>query len=188
MHARLGKRHWSLPMPPAALLEIDDLALTQLASNSQHCCFALGNIVVTRSLVPPDAAYLPEWTSAILRYGEDHPQGLGLLVLIDENAPPPPGELERSAIKAAYVAVRPVVRCAVQVVEGEGFAAAAKRSVLMIINLATAIGYPIRVTGNVAEATKVLHKLLGPAMSAEIDVAALSRIADRMREQQRMGS
>lgn len=174
-------------MPPAALLEIDVLALTELASNNQHCCFALGNIVVTRSLVPPDVAYLPEWISAIQRYGRDHPQGLGLLVLIDENAPPP-GELERSAIKAAYVTVRTVVRCAVQVVEGEGFAAAAKRSVLTIINLATAIGYPIRVTGNVTEATKVLHKLLGPAMSPEIDVAALSRIADRMREQQRTGS
>jgi hypothetical protein len=174
-------------MPPAALLEIDDLALTQLASSSQHSCFALGNIVVTRSLVPPDSAYLPEWINAILRHGKVHPQGLGLLVLIDENAPPP-GELERSAIKAAYVNVRPVVRCAVQVVEGEGFAAAAKRSVLMIINLATAIGYPIRVTGNVTEATNILHKLLGPAMSAEIDVAALSRIAERMRVIQRTGS
>jgi|GEM_PF-3566522 len=171
-------------MSPAALLEIADLALTELTSHSQHCCFALGNIVVTRSLVPPDAAYLPEWMNAILRYGNDHPQGLGLLVLIDENAPPP-GEPERAAIKDAYVTVRTVVRCAVQVVEGEGFAAAAKRSVLMIINLATAIGYPIRVTGNVAEATKILHKLLGPGMSAEIDVAALSRIADLMRERQR---
>lgn len=169
----------------AALLQINDVPLEELASNSQHCCFALGNIVVTRSLVPPDFVYLKDWVSAILRYGKEQPQGLGLLVLIDENAPPP-GEPDRTAIKDAYVIVRPVVRCAVQVVEGEGFAAAAKRSVLTIINLATAIGYPIRVTGNVTEATKLLHKLLAGALSPSIDVAALSRIAELMRERQKV--
>jgi hypothetical protein len=165
-------------------MQINDFPLEELASNSQHCCLALSNIVVTRSLVAPDFVYLKDWTSAIHRYGKEQPQMLGLLVLIDENAPPP-GEPDRTAIKDAYVLVRPVVRCAVQVVEGEGFGAAAKRSVLTIINLATAIGYPIRVTGDVAEATKLLHKLLAGALSPRIDVAALSRIAELMRERQK---
>ena len=139
------------------------LAIEELASNSQHACCALGNIVVTRSLVPPDAAYLTRWIEAVTRHCKQHPEGIGLLVLIDRDAPPP-AEAARVAIKDAYVRLRGMVHGGVQVVEGEGFAAAAKRSVLTIINLATDIGYPIRVAGNVTDATALLTKLLGKAM------------------------
>jgi hypothetical protein len=158
----------------------DGLAFEELASNSQHCCFALGNIVLTRSLVPPDAEFLKEWIAVVSRHGKQHSEGLGLLVLIDAHAPPP-AEPERAAIKNAYVTVRDVVRCGVQVVEGEGFAAAAKRSILMIINLATDIGYPIRVAGNVSEAAATLSKVLGNAMNNKVDAVALTRLAEIMR-------
>jgi hypothetical protein len=165
-------------------MQINDLPLEELASNSQHCCCALGNIVVTRSLVPPDGPYLKDWVAAILRYGQAQPRGIGLVVLIDADAPPP-NEPARVGIKEAYVTVGSVVRGAVQVFEGEGFAAAAKRSVMTIINMATAIGFPIRVTGTVPEATKVLHKLLAPVLTPSVDLAALSRIAELMRERQK---
>jgi hypothetical protein len=158
------------------------LQLEQLATNSQHCCCALGNVVVTRSLCAPDAAYLKDWTSSLNEYARTQPHGLAVIVLIDADAKPP-GEAERTEIKNAYVAVRNSVRCAIQVVEGEGFAAAAKRSVMMIINLATGVGYPIRVTGTLTEATVLLKKLLGPAMNDDIDAAALSKVAEAIRHQ-----
>lgn len=166
-------------MPRTASTDVN-LALEELASNSQHCCYALGNIIVTRSLVPPDATYLKAWVEGVLRHAKQHTDGIGLVVLIDANAPPP-GEAERAAIKNAYVTVRGAVRCGVQVVEGEGFAAAAKRSVLMIINLATDIGYPIRVAGTLSEAVALLSKLLGKAMDSRIDTVALTRVSEMLR-------
>ena len=162
-------------MSPTAAAN-DKLAIEELASNSQHACCALGNIVVTRSLVPPDAAYLKLWLEGVTRHAKQHPQGIGLLVLIDQDAPPP-AEAERAAIKNAYASLRSMVRGGVQVVEGEGFAAAAKRSVLTIINLATDIGYPLRVAGNVTEATA----LLGKTMDRRIDAAGLTRVSSMLR-------
>ncbi|HET8933258.1 MAG TPA: hypothetical protein VFN67_07470 [Polyangiales bacterium] len=166
-------------MSPTAAMDYR-LAIEELASNNQHSCSAIGNIVVTRSLVPPDGAYLKQWLEGVTHHAKQHPEGIGLLVLIDEKAPPP-AEAERAAIKDAYVSLRGKVRGGVQVVEGEGFAAAAKRSVLMIINLATDIGYPIRVAGNVTDATALLNKLLGKAMDARIDAAELTRVGSMLR-------
>lgn len=166
-------------MSPAAAAD-KKLAIEEIASNSQHACCALGNIVVTRSLVPPDAAYLKQWLEGVTRHAKQHAEGIGLLVLIDQDAPPP-GEAARAEIKDAYVRLRGLVLGGVQVVEGEGFAAAAKRSVLTIINLATDIGYPIRVAGNVTDATATLSKLLGKAMDRKIDAAELTRVGAMLR-------
>jgi hypothetical protein len=155
-------------------------ALVDLANTREHCCCALGNIVVTRSLSAPDDAYLKRWVSAVLDHGKKHPQGLGVLVLIDACAAPP-GEAQRIAIKNAYVSLRGVVRGAVQVVKGEGFAAAAKRSLLTVINLATGIGYPIKVTGNVVEAASALRKVLGNALDPSVDATLLGEVAGSVR-------
>jgi hypothetical protein len=161
------------------------ITLEDLASNSQHSCCVYGNIVLTRSLCAPDAAYLKDWSSAILRYGKSQPQGLGALVLIDENAQPP-NEAERVAIKDGYLSVRHVVRGVVQVVEGHGFTAAAKRGALTVISLAAGIGIPIKVAGTVTEAALLLAKMLGPAMDRRIDAASLSKAAEELRVRMRL--
>src|SRR5262245_8345233 len=111
--------------PSTAADNSQALSIEELPSNSQYACCALGNIVVTRSLVPPDAGYLKQWLDGVMQHAKKHPDGIGLLVLIDSEAPPP-GEAARAAIKNAYVSLRGMVLGGVQVVEGEGFAAAAK--------------------------------------------------------------
>jgi hypothetical protein len=153
-----------------------ELPLEELASNDKHSCFAIGNIVLTRSLWAPDAVYLREWVNALERYAQTQPRALGVVILIDERAHPP-NEAERNEIRQAYTSVKHIVRGAVQVVEGHGFMAAAKRSALMIINLTAGIGVPIKVVGALPEALPTLAKMLGDAMDPRIDAAALTRAA-----------
>ena len=167
-------------MPRNVVTDRPAVALEDLISTAQHCCVALGNVVLTRSLCAPDPAFLRDWTNAVLNHAKAHPQGLGLIIIIDENAPPPT-EAERTPIKNAYVATQSVVRGVVQIVEGAGFMAAAKRGAMAVINLATGIGVPIKVAGNIAEGTPLLRKLLGPAMDTRLDAAALTRASDSLR-------
>lgn len=152
------------------------LALEDLASTKVHCCCAYGNIVLTRSLHAPDSEYIVEWANGIIGYARTHPQGLGLLNLIDANAQPPT-ENERVVIRNGFMKLRPVVRGAVLVVEGQGFIAAAMRGALTLINLRATYGYPVKVAGDIAEATPQLVKMLGSAMDTRVDTVGLEQAA-----------
>ncbi len=153
------------------------LTLEDLASNSNHCCCAYGRVVVTRSQCAPDASYLRDWVNVLLRYGKSHPLGLGVVVIIDANAQPPT-EAERGAIRTAYVNVKSVVRGCVQVVEGQGFIAAAMRGALTLTNMTAGLGFPIKVVGEVAEAAPLLAKMLA---DPRVDAAHLLRAATEIR-------
>ena len=150
-----------------ATSQTKDLTLEVLVSTSEHCCCAFGNVVLTRSLRAPDALYLRDWVNAILRHGRTQPQGLGIVIFIDAEAQPP-NEAERGLIKDGFIRVRPVVRGAVQVIEGQGFMAAAMRGALTVTSLASGIGYPIKVTGDVGQAATLLSKMLLKSMDPRI--------------------
>jgi hypothetical protein len=125
----------------------------------------------------PDADYVREWVKALVKHAKARPQALGLVMLIDEGALPP-NEAERVVIKNGYLSVQNIVSGAVQVVEGHGFAAAAKRSALMIINLTSGVGIPIKVVGSIADAAPLLIKLLA---TAGLDAERLTRAVEAVR-------
>lgn len=124
--AVVSKRQLSDPVPP----------VRELFRNPALLTCACGNTLICFSGRTPCKSYLEGATQAISLYAKDYPQGLGLLVLISADEPPPDEESRRTII-AARNALKPYVCGSVLVVEGEGFAASAKRCVVAMLTLAS---------------------------------------------------
>lgn len=147
--------------------------------SGQYCC-ACGNVVMLRTTRPPDNEVAARYMAAVLEYGKQFPQGIGLIVAIDPSARVPT-DVERKTITTIMAGIAGVVRGAVEVVEGQGFVAAAMRGALTVINMAVKLGYPIKVASSFAEATALLRRSLGASFDAQIDEACLSRGAEVLR-------
>jgi hypothetical protein len=148
--------------------------------SSQLATCAIGNVVICYSGQTPGKHYLEEAAQAILAYGKGYPSGMGLLILISADEPPP-DEAARKAILDARLALKPCMCASVLVVEGEGFAASAKRSIIAMFNLAPSVPFPTKVAGNIAEGAAKLAKLLGPRLDPQVDVPAIVHAATGVR-------
>jgi hypothetical protein len=78
------------------------------------------------------------------KFGRTRPQGIGLLTVIQANAPAP-GTTEREAIAGFLRAGGEYIRCSAVVVEGLGFRAAMVRGVVTGLTMLAKQAYPHRV-------------------------------------------
>lgn len=153
----------------------------ELFRNPALLTCACGNVLICFSGRTPIKSYLEGSVQAINLYAKDYPAGMGLLVLISADEPPPDEE-SRQAILKTRDALRPCVRGSVLVVEGEGFAASAKRSVIAMFSLASSLPFPTKVAGNISEGAAKIAKLLGPRLDPNLDVTAITAAAASIRK------
>jgi hypothetical protein len=146
----------------------DSLQIEELHRVRGTLTCAYANIVITYSIASPDAAFMEAKAGAVAAYGKRQPLGLGMMVVISADEPPP-NDASRRAILAAYVAMQSVVRASVHVVEGEGFAASAKRSVITLLTLTSPLSFPIRIASTVSEGSLKMVKMLGTSLAPGLD-------------------
>lgn len=89
----------------------------------------------------------------------------------------PPDEEGRAAIQASYAGMKHSVRAGVLVVEGEGFAASAKRSIITLMTMSGAQPFPMKVAGNVLEGTQKIVTMLGAALAPGLNAQTLAAAA-----------
>ena len=101
-----------------------------------------------------------------------------VLIAADDS---PPSAAARQAIQASYVIMQEHVAAGVLVVEGEGFAASVKRSVIALINLRANLKFPLRVASNIPEGAALMVKMLGPRLAADLDAPSIAEAAAAVR-------
>lgn len=168
--AAVSKRQQSDRVPP----------VRELYRNPALLTCACGNVLICFSGRTPSKSYLDGSTQAIRLHSKDYPQGLGMIVLISADEPPPDEESRRTII-ATRDALKPYVCASVLVVEGEGFAASAKRSVVAMLTLASS-PFPSKVAGNVEEGATKLAKMLGARLDGALDATAIAAAANSVRK------
>jgi hypothetical protein len=77
-------------------------------------------------------------------------------------------------LRSIYATLKSVIKGAVLVVEGEGFVASAKRSVITVFASSAAQPFPMKVAGTPAEGAAKIVKLLGPALDPRLNLASIA--------------
>jgi hypothetical protein len=153
----------------------------ELCRDNAHITCGYGNIVVIYSAESPDASYCERSARAINAWAANYPRGLGMLVLISANEPAP-NEAARRAIHTSYVQMQRAVCAAVHVVEGEGFIASAKRSVITVMNMNSSFTFPIKIASTVPDgAQKLIRMMPNIATGLDTDRIATTVSSIRMR-------
>jgi hypothetical protein len=147
--------------------------LEELSRGSFHVTFGYGNLVLAYSSASPDLSHLDAHIRETLRYGTRYPDGMGLLILIAPDEPPP-NEAARKALRDCYATLKRVIKAAVVVVEGEGFMASAKRSVITVFTSSTSHPFPMKVAGTPAEGAAKMVKMLGPTLDPRLNVQLIA--------------
>jgi hypothetical protein len=126
----------------------------------------------------------PEFLRSAARFAKDEaaklPHGMGLMIVINAETRAPSDEA-REYMKKMYPQLSGHVSALVRVVEGEGFVAAAKRSVITLIDLTLRLKCPTKVVGTVEEGTAWLLKQLESERSRKYDPADLVRAVRELR-------
>lgn len=151
----------------------NDPKLEEICRDVAHVSCGLGNIVIFYSRAEPSAEFCKLNSKLVVTYGRNYPAGLGMVVLIDADEPPP-REAGRKAIRESYLVMGEVIKGGVLIVEGEGFAAAAKRSVITVITTTTNFPFPLRVAGDVQAGAEKMAKMLGKTLDARLTVPLIA--------------
>jgi hypothetical protein len=125
----------------------------------------------------PTVAAIDRLDAALMSVARQSPQGIGLMVIIHSDAKPPRDET-RARIKAVVPKLNNTTRAVAHVMDGEGFVAATKRSMLTLMICSTLCFRPEDFSpgaGAVAAAT------LGDAASADTPVAEFTAMIDELR-------
>jgi hypothetical protein len=99
--------------------------------------------------------------SACTEFASRNPRGIGLLTIIEPNAPLPPSEIRKS-IADFLQEGSSFIKCSTVIFEGTGFRAAAVRSVVTGLTLMAHQAFPHRVC-HLVEASQMYADILSPA-------------------------
>jgi hypothetical protein len=115
----------------------------------------------------------PILEAMVREQAEQHPRGLGCLVIIPANANPPPDNVRR-AINDVLTRLSPSLLCLCWLVEGKGFRAAAVRAALAGLRIVRRPPYPTTVASDMISALRWMfpHLREGAAAMSEIPAAA----------------
>ena len=148
------------------------LRLVELYLDGEHAVGNYGNIVVATSAATPRKALLDRYVSKVRSVKDAYPRGIGTLVIVASDEPPPDAE-GRRAIYECNQALASLAMVAVYVIVGRGFVSAAKRGVITAMNMTARHGLPLRVVATAEEAFPVLKKDLGGAWLEGVESAGL---------------
>jgi hypothetical protein len=119
-----------------------------------------------------------QFGALILEQRGRYKEGIGGLVIIPENATPPPDDV-RQAINDALKALESGLLCFCWLVEGRGFQGAVARGVLTGIRLFGRYSYPTHVTTDLGAALDWLLPHLPGAGRAGVEAATVRIRAER---------
>jgi hypothetical protein len=140
-------------------------------SDQDHCVSVYGNVILSFSLQPPNPRYLRAWSAAMDRLVASSLGPVAVVTIIDSQAKPP-DEASKNAIRACLTKHGQRTLAFVCVVEGNGFAAAAMRSVLSLISMTARYPFPQKAFANPQDAVSwVVQRLLetpAPSYGAEM--------------------
>jgi hypothetical protein len=158
-------------------------SLHVLYEDAFHCTAMYQDLQLCVSRGEPSLEFLHQAVALIQQQVGHWPDGMGLLIVISADAPPP-GEATRRYMSKAYPAVSKHLRGIARVIEGEGFVAAAKRSAISFIDLAMRLHCPSKVTGNVDDGAAWLLRQMGAAEHRQYSVTDVALAVLRLRERQ----
>jgi hypothetical protein len=163
-------------------LVVSQLRITH--ADADHCMAVSGPIVVSIENSEPTVAHLERVFAAVSLAG---PKGtshkVGVLVIIRDNARPP-SDAARARIVRLFGEIEGRVGAFAYAMEGEGFAAAAKRSALALILAAKRLAFPMKVFRSAAEALPWMIRTLGGEKATGVTVDRLILAVQRTREEQ----
>lgn len=112
--------------------------------------------------------------SNLVDFTRSHPAGVGLLTIVEANAPVPGADV-RKALAAVLTDFSRNIKVSSVVFEGQGFSAAAVRSVVTGLTLIARQAYPHKVFASLAEAGGwMLPQLPRPVTQSELAAAVAS--------------
>jgi hypothetical protein len=149
-----------------------------------HVTGAFANVLISFSVAEPTRPYLENWGTSskelVATYGS-----IVAMNIIDSEAKPPSDTVRVEIDRLITTLSDKIVAIAI-VPEGLGFLAAAKRSALSMITLMSRRPFPIRVFGDVPEASNwLLAQLRSSSIPARLDVNALAAAAESIRNVRR---
>jgi hypothetical protein len=125
--------------------------LRVLYLDEAHAVGALGEVLIMLSRAEPSLEFLQRTVRLIQDTAREHPEGLGLFVVISADAKPP-SDAARQYFARSVTEYGQKVRAMARIVEGIGFLAAAKRSAIAMIQLVSRLPFPAKVFGTQTEA------------------------------------
>jgi hypothetical protein len=143
---------------------------------TDHAAALFGPVLIVIVQNDPQPGVLQQQAGWVQQMQARAPQGSGYLVLLRTDVPPPP-ETARALIRRLFQEFGKVARAGAMVVEGQGFAGSALRSVLTMLILAARPGYPLKVFSTVSEACDWLASQL----AATVDAVELSHQVESVR-------
>ncbi|HVJ22082.1 MAG TPA: hypothetical protein VM686_42040 [Polyangiaceae bacterium] len=149
-----------------------------------HVTGAVANVLVSFSVAEPSRPYLDNWGTSskelVATYGQ-----IVAMNIIDSDAKPP-SDAARVEINRLITTLSDKIVAIAIVPEGSGFLAAAKRSALSMITLMSRRPFPIRVFGDVAEASNwLISQLRSSSIPARLDMSTLATAAESIRNVRR---
>jgi hypothetical protein len=117
-----------------------------------HCIASYANVQLSISRAEPTLAFVQVAMRLVREAVRDFPDGIALLIVINAVAPPP-SDAARDYIKNGLNHSGPALRGVARVIEGQGFASAAKRSAMSLLDLLMRPPYPTKIFGDVSEAS-----------------------------------
>jgi hypothetical protein len=115
-----------------------------------------GHVCIAYARGATDAALITDVGRGFNILAKKVPEGIALLMIIGEGSPAPMGEVREGAIKL-FSSFEPNLKALGGWIEGEGFIAAAKRSVLTILIQRLIRNKPVKTFAQIAQATDWLE-------------------------------
>ena len=158
--------------------------LGEAHADSKDAVGVLGNLLVLASSSGPYRPFFERALEIARRAAEENPGDMAMIIVIDDFAAPPDGD-SRKAIQTFYRELAPFNRYVVHVVEGIGFAAAAKRAFISLLTMSERYGFPARVVGTIEESVPLLRQALGKSWVRQIDAQSIQEAVHELRERRR---
>ena len=146
-----------------------------------HCIANFMDIQISISRGEPGIAFLEQSIRLLRASAKEYPKGVGLLIVISADAPPP-SEAAREHIKKGLIQLSGVLKGAARVIEGQGFTSAAKRSALSLLDLLLRMPYPTKIFGSTSEASVWLVQSLGAAPHRRYNPTHLVHAVENLRK------
>lgn len=132
----------------------------------------LSNLLLICWAGPPDQAVVGEFRALVQGMQKRHPEGFGLLHVIDHQSPPAPMEVRRQLVDCQDQVASQLLG-AVAAIASPGLAGAMLRGVMTGMIMLARKPYPRRITGTVPEAYAWLQGLGAPRDCSCDELAAL---------------
>ncbi len=152
--------------------------------DQDHVTGSVANILISFSVAEPTFAYLENWGTSSKELAATYGRIVAMNI-IDSSAKPPSDTIRLEINQLITTLSDNIVAIAI-VTEGRGFLAAAKRSALSMITLLSRRPFPIRVFGDVPEAsTWLIGQLRASSVPAKFDMTSLVAAAEGIRSVRR---